>query len=61
MPNQNDTIVAEAIRCEIDENNNKFYIVFEVIDPYYKLKLKKEWANDLEFRICGKALTLGES
>jgi len=57
---QSKTIIAEAVRCEVDEDSGKFYIVFEVLDPVFKLKLKKEWVNDIEFEMVGKTLTLGE-
>lgn len=53
-------IVAEAIRLEIEEKTGKLYIVFEVTNEKYKQSLKRDWVNDLEFKIINKKLVKEE-
>lgn len=49
-------VVAEAIRIEYEEQTGKLYIVFEVKDEKYKQDLKKNWTEDIEFRLIDKLL-----
>lgn len=49
-------IVAEAIRIEYQESTGKLYIIFEVIDEKYKQDIKKNWTQDIEYRIIDKKL-----
>lgn len=49
-------VVAEAIRLEYEETTGELYIVFKVIDEKYKQDLKKNWTNDIEFRLVDKLL-----
>ncbi len=55
---KDERLIAEAVRCEVDEDADKFYIVFEVVDSEYKLKLKKEWTSDIEFRLIKESKKL---
>ena len=49
-------VIAEASRIEIDEYTGKVFIVFEVLDPEFKLKIKSAWTKDIEFKIVNKTL-----
>lgn len=49
-------IIAEAIRIEYSEKEDKLYIVFEVIDPISKQNIKKNWADDIEYVLLDKKL-----
>lgn len=51
-----DKVVAEAVRIEYEEGTGKLYIVFEVKDEKYKQDIKKNWMNDIEFRLIDKLL-----
>lgn len=51
-------VVAEAIRIEYDEHSGKMYIVFEVKDEKYKQDIKKNWTQDIEYRLVDKNLVL---
>lgn len=52
--------VAEAVRLEFDENTGKLYIVFEVINEKYKQDIKRDWIEDIEYKLIGKSLILDE-
>lgn len=56
----NQKIIAQAKRIEVDSSSGKTYIVFEIIDEQYKQSLKKDWINDIEFIILDKNLVLNE-
>ncbi len=49
-------VVAEAIRIEWEEKTGRLYIIFEVKDEKYKQDIKKNWAEDIEFKIIDKFL-----
>lgn len=49
-------IIAEAIRIEYSEKEDKLYIVFEVIDPISKINIKKNWADDIEYHLIDRKL-----
>lgn len=51
-----DRIVAEAVRIEYEEQTGKLYIVFEVKDEKYKQDIRKNWTQDIEFRLVDKFL-----
>ena len=55
-----EVVVAEAVRIEYTENDDKLFIVFEVKDPHYKQHIKKSWATDIEFRLVDKLLVKEE-
>ena len=51
-----DKVVGEASRIEYEENTGKLYIVFEIKEEKYKQDIKKNWINDIEFRIINRQL-----
>lgn len=51
-------IIAEAIRIEFDEKEDKLLLVFEVTNQKYKQIIKKTWVNDIEFLLVNKNLTI---
>jgi predicted house-cleaning noncanonical NTP pyrophosphatase (MazG superfamily) len=52
--------IAEAIRLEYEEKTGRLFIVFEVTDEQYKRDIKKNWVEDIEYRIIDKNLVLNE-
>jgi hypothetical protein len=48
------SIVAKAIRLEVE--NNKTYIVFEIIDSDFKKQILDSWGSDIPVRMIGKNL-----
>jgi hypothetical protein len=55
-----DNVVAEAVRIEYEEKTGELFIVFKVTNEKYRQSLKKEWVNDIEFRIIDKQLVKDE-
>ena len=55
-----DKIVAEAVRIEHEEKTGKLFIVFEVKDEKYKQDIKKNWTQDIEYKLVGKFLVKEE-
>lgn len=55
-----DKVVAEAVRIEYEEKTGKLYIVFEVKDEKYKQDIKKNWMNDIEYKLIDRSLVLQE-
>lgn len=53
--NVSDT-VARAIRMETDPNTGDLYIVFKVVDEYFKQRIKEDWQDDVKLKIIGKDL-----
>jgi hypothetical protein len=53
-------VVAEAVRIEWEEKTGKLFIVFEVKDEKYKQDIKKNWAQDIEYKLIDKSLVLEE-
>lgn len=49
-------VVAEAVRLEYEEQTGKLYIVFEVKDEKYKQDIKKNWTQDIEYRLVDRTL-----
>ena len=56
----NEKIVATASRIEWEEKTGKLFIVFEVTDEKYKQDIKKNWVNDIEYKLIDKSLVLEE-
>ena len=48
--------IAEAVRLEYEEKTGKLFIVFEVTNPKFKDFIKKNWVNDLEYKLIDKNL-----
>ena len=62
MNKSSEKVIAEAVRLEYDEKEDKLYIVFEVTDPKSKLELKEKWtSNDLEYKIVGNHLVQNDN
>lgn len=55
-----DVVVAEAVRIEYEEQTGKMYIVFEITEEKYKQEFKKNWTQDLEYRLVDKLLVKNE-
>lgn len=53
-------IVGEAIRVEFEEKTGKLFLVFEITNEKYKQNIKKNWADDIEFRLVDKLLIKNE-
>ena len=53
-------IVGEAVRMEFQEKTGKLYLVFEIKNEKYKQNIKKNWAEDIEFKIIDKNLVIEE-
>lgn len=49
-------IVGEAVRVEYTEKEGRLFLVFEIKDEKYKQYIKKNWTNDIEFKIIDKNL-----
>jgi hypothetical protein len=52
----NEEVVAEAVRIEFEEKTGKLYIVFEVVDEKYKQDIKKNWTQDIKYKLIDKCL-----
>lgn len=55
-----DQVVAEAVRIEYDEETGKLFIVFEVKDEKYKQDIKKNWTQDIKFKLVDRNLVKSE-
>jgi hypothetical protein len=55
-----DKVVAEAVRIEVEEKTGRLFIVFEVKDEKYKQDIKKNWVQDIEYRLVDKLLVENE-
>lgn len=55
---QYEETIATASRIEINENTGKVYIVFEIISEQWKERIKREWVDDIEFKMINKKLVL---
>jgi len=49
-------VVAEAVRLESEDRTGDLYIVFKVTSEKYKQYIKKNWINDIEFKLIDKSL-----
>jgi len=52
----NEHVVGEAVRIEYIEKDGRLFIVFEIKEEKYKKDIKKNWINDIEFKIVDKSL-----
>jgi hypothetical protein len=52
----NDKVVAEAIRIEYEEKTGRLFLVFEVKDEKYKQDIKKNWTDDIEYKLVDRLL-----
>lgn len=56
----NEQVIGEAVRVEFEDKTGKLFIVFEIKDEKHKLDIKKNWVNDIEFRLVDKLLVKEE-
>jgi hypothetical protein len=56
----NENVLGEAIRIEVDENTGKLLLVFEITNPLFKQYIRKNWSEDIEFRMIDKKLILND-
>jgi len=52
----NEQIIGEAVRIEYEEKTGKLFIVFEIRDEKQKQDIKKNWADDIEYKLIDKSL-----
>jgi hypothetical protein len=52
----NEQVIGEAVRMEYEEKTGKLFIVFEIKNEKHKQNIKKNWTNDLEFKLIDKSL-----
>lgn len=55
-----DQTIAQAVRVEYNEHTDELFLVFQVIDEGFKLRIKKDWMEDVSVKIIGKRLFLKE-
>jgi len=53
-------IVGEAVRMEFEEKTGKLYLVFEIKNEKYKQNIKKNWVEDIEYKIIDRNLVIEE-
>ncbi len=53
-------ILAEACRIEVEEKTGRVFLVFEILDEKMRQDVKKNWTNDIEYRLIDKKLVEGE-
>lgn len=53
-------VVAEACRIEVDETTGRTFIIFEIKNEKFKNEIKKNWAQDIEYKLIGKNLVKNE-
>lgn len=59
MKTPTDTI-AVAVRIEHEQNSDRIFIVFEIIDEKFKQRVKSDWTQDLNLILIGKKLVISE-
>jgi len=52
--------VAEACRIEYEEKTGKLFIVFEVTNEKFKQDIKKNWTQNIEYKLIDKNLVLND-
>ena len=56
MNKNNYDVVAEAVRMEHSPEDDKLYIVFEIVDERFKKQIRENWSKDVELIISGTKL-----
>jgi hypothetical protein len=56
----NEQIIGEAVRLEYEERSGKLFLVFEITNEQNKQDIKKNWVNDIEFKMVDKFLVKEE-
>ena len=55
-----DEVVGEAIRVEYSPEDDKLFLIFEITNPKYKQDVKKNWTQNVEFRLIERYLVKDE-
>jgi len=53
-------ILAEICRIDIEESTGRVFLIFEVKSPKFKEEVKKNWTQDIEYKIIDKKLVLND-
>lgn len=53
-------IVGEAVRVEFEEKTGRLFLVFEIKNEKYKQDIKKNWTDDIEYKIIDRNLVIEE-
>lgn len=53
-------VLAEAVRIEVEEKTGKVFIVFEIKNEKFKQDVKKNWVQDIEYKLIDKNLVINE-
>lgn len=56
MDKQEEEVVGEAVRVEVDNSSGKVYLVFEIRNAKWKKDIITKWLDNIEFKIDGKVL-----
>ncbi len=48
--------LAEAIRVEHNLENGDIFLVFKIIDPQLKKEIIRDWTQNIELKLVGRAL-----
>lgn len=49
-------IIGDAIRVEYSPNDDRVFVVFEILDPETKKDIKLNWTKDIEYRLVERKL-----
>ena len=60
MKNEQYQVIAKAIRVERNSDTDELFVVFEIVDEDFKNRIKKDWTQDIEFKVIGKNLVKNE-
>lgn len=60
MPKPDEEVVGEAVRIEYQEQDGKLFLVFEITNAKYAQSIRKDWVNDIEFRLVERTLVKNE-
>ena len=52
----NEEVVGTAVRIEYEEKTGKLFIVFEITEEKYKQDIKKNWTEDIEYKLVDRCL-----
>lgn len=50
--------VAVAVRVEFNTKTDDIYLVFQITDPVFKNRIKKDWREDIEMVLDNKELKI---
>jgi hypothetical protein len=49
-------IVATAIRVEVNQETDDYFLVFQKTEPQLKKRIKEDWMQDIDLLLIGKNL-----